>query len=380
MTSRKRLIKVLNREIPDHVPVAPDTSNMIPAKLTGKPFWQLYLYQDPPIWLAYINCVKHFGFDSLMDGYVPIDFEDMALQSGGNDKRETFIVYRSEERIVTQGYRTANGKRFWDEGVNVYYRDNPPSWGVDPLKINLPKEPASFEPVRGVKEWPRGAELLSLAKREMGDCGLVGVVCGTTKLVHTEEDIYSFHDDPGPFIERRDTLLDFYERKLNRLLSLEDKPDFICVGGSGTLIHQTVETFRLLGLPIVQKITGLCKSASMPTHVHSCGPEKELVKILAEETDLTVIDPLEIPPMGDCDLKELKILYGGKLVLKGNLHTTNVMLNGSAEAVIDASKKAIDDAAEGGSFILSTGDQCGRDTPEENLFAMIETAKTYGKY
>jgi uroporphyrinogen decarboxylase len=100
----------------------------------------------------------------------------------------------------------------------------------------------------------------------------------------------------------------------------------------------------------------------------------------AEETDLTVIDPLEIPPMSDCDLKELKALYGGKLVLKGNLHTTNVMLNGSVQTVINASKKAIDDAVKGGGFILSTGDQCGRDTPEENLFAMIETAQTYDRY
>jgi len=30
--------------------------------------------------------------------------------------------------------------------------------------------------------------------------------------------------------------------------------------------------------------------------------------------------------------------------------------------------------------ILSTGDQCGRDTPDENLAAMIETARTYGRY
>ena len=56
------------------------------------------------------------------------------------------------------------------------------------------------------------------------------------------------------------------------------------------------------------------------------------------------------------------------------------MLYGSVQDVIDASNKAIDDAAEGGGSILSTGDQCGRGTPEENLFAMIETARTYGKY
>ena len=71
---------------------------------------------------------------------------------------------------------------------------------------------------------------------------------------------------------------------------------------------------------------------------------------------------------------------GQAIVLKGNLHTTDVMLYGSVQDVIDASKKAIDDAAEGGGFILSTGDQCGRDTPFENIMAMVETARTYGKY
>jgi len=104
------------------------------------------------------------------------------------------------------------------------------------------------------------------------------------------------------------------------------------------------------------------------------------VKILAEETDLTVIDPLEIPPMGDCNLAELKRLYGRTIVLKGNLHTTAVMLRGKVKDVIAASKRAIDDAAAGGRFILSTGDQCGRDTPDSNLRAMVETARTYGRY
>jgi uroporphyrinogen decarboxylase len=87
-----------------------------------------------------------------------------------------------------------------------------------------------------------------------------------------------------------------------------------------------------------------------------------------------------MPPMGDCDLADLKRRYGDRIVLKGNLHTTQTMLHGSVEDVIEASRRAIDAAAAGGGFILSTGDQCGRDTPDENLRAMIETARTYGKY
>ncbi|HEX2952238.1 MAG TPA: uroporphyrinogen decarboxylase family protein, partial [Armatimonadota bacterium] len=143
---------------------------------------------------------------------------------------------------------------------------------------------------------------------------------------------------------------------------------------------QTVDIFRQLALPAVKRIIELASAAGMPTHVHCCGPEKELIKILAEETTLTVIDPLEIPPMGDCNLAEIKRLYGRNLTLKGNLHTTDMMLRGSVDDVIAASKQAIDDAATGGRFILSTGDQCGRDTPDENLQAMIATARTYGRY
>ncbi|MBI3788525.1 MAG: hypothetical protein HY276_09775, partial [Ignavibacteriales bacterium] len=56
------------------------------------------------------------------------------------------------------------------------------------------------------------------------------------------------------------------------------------------------------------------------------------------------------------------------------------MLNGSVREVEEEAKTCIDAAAEGGGFILATGDQCGRDTPDENLFALVEVAKTYGRY
>ena len=133
-------------------------------------------------------------------------------------------------------------------------------------------------------------------------------------------------------------------------------------------------------MPLLKHVTELAHELGIPTHVHSCGPEMELVRMAAEETSLTVIDPLEIPPMGDCDLAELKRLYAGKIVLKGNLQTTEVMLRGSVHDVVAASQRAINDAATDGGFILSTGDQCGRDTPEDNLRAMVETARTYRRY
>lgn len=43
MTSRERLQCVLSGRIPDCVPACPDIPNMDPARLTGRPFWDIYL-------------------------------------------------------------------------------------------------------------------------------------------------------------------------------------------------------------------------------------------------------------------------------------------------------------------------------------------------
>ena len=377
MTSRQRLKATISGQVPDCVPVAPDFSNMIPARLTGKPFWDLYLYNDPPIWEAYIACAKHFNIDSLMDGYRPLRFpEELAAEPPW----ERFIVMRDEWRIVTQNSWVDNGQRVWQPWVDVFYVADPPTGGLNPTKIGLPLVPERFEPVEGAKPADCTPEGFKRAKQMMGDQGLVGVGLAGSCALYSEESIYNYYDHPElhePWARER---VEAVERRFKLIMTMDEKPDFLCVGGSGTLVFQTVPIFRQLAFPAVKRAIELATAAGIPTQIHSCGPEKELVKIMAEETSLTVIDPLEIPPMGDCNLADLKKRFGHKITLKGNLHTTEVMLRGSVKDVIAASKKAIDDGAAGGRFILSTGDQCGRDTPDENLYAMIETARTYGKY
>ncbi len=378
MTPRQRLLTLLRGDIPDCVPVMPDTSNMIPAKLTGKPFWDLYLYNDPPIWEAYVECAKQFDFDSLMDGYAPLVLPGDPQPEG--PPWERYIVQRSAERIVTQASYIESGTRVWAPTVDIYGVADPPWRGAAPRIAGLPEVPERWEPLEGVKPVDRGPAGFSRIKRLMGEQGLVGAFVISSCVLSGEQAVYDYYDNPGKYREIAEQRIEIGERRFREMMALDDPPDFVCVGGSGTLIWQSVETFRTLALPAVKHVIELAAAAGVPTHVHSCGPEKELVRILAEETELTVIDPLEPPPMGDCDLAELKRLYGDKIILKGNLHTTEVMLRGTAEDVTQAARQAIDDTGRGGGFILSTGDQCGRDTPHENLRAMVETARTYGRY
>lgn len=375
MKNRERLLAVINGKLPDCVPVCPDISNMVSCRLTGKPYWDVYLKQDPPLWLAHIDALKYFDLDGGFELYLYPDPLGDAPQS------QTRILKREKDRIVTRDYYPQSGQ--WSRYLTVYFADEAPAAYVKPSTAGLPDDTQEFELIEGAKQWADGMELWRYIKKLLGDQGIMRMPSGmTTNLIHTEDEVYEYYANPSEFHKRADQML---ERSLNRIERIskfpdEDKPDFLACGASGSLILQTPKMFRELILPVLKEVTKAAKNIGIPTHVHCCGPERELVQMAVEQTDLTVIDPLEIAPMGDCNLAELKKLYGSKIILKGNLHTTDVMLYGSKQDVIDASKRAIDDAAEGGGFILSTGDQCGRDTPEENIRAMVEVARTYGRY
>ncbi|MHC4675165.1 MAG: uroporphyrinogen decarboxylase family protein [Planctomycetota bacterium] len=163
-------------------------------------------------------------------------------------------------------------------------------------------------------------------------------------------------------------------------LILSVQPDYVLFGGSGTITLASPQLAMKYAIPAIARWSKLAKDADVPTMLHSCGKSRELVKLLVEHTDVNMFNPLEPPPMGDIDLAEIKAQYGQHMALMGNLHTTDIMLRSSPEQVKEKAIAAIRDAGEHGGFILSTGDQCPRDTPEENIFALIEAAKEFGNY
>jgi len=385
MTSKERMLKAMRNQQPDRVPVAPDMSNMIPCRLTGKPFWDIYLYQNPPRWKAYIDAVKHFGTDGWLDnldGFSPD--EPRAPQPGPRDETtETVIVEKTDARIVTRSYTQKKGHgKAWSPYVTVYPRWDPPSH-VLASKMDLHREPDTYWPIEGVTPQKQGFDLLREARTLFGDKGVIGAYVFPPALGNPEGGGYSVYDYYDKYDEvkawsvrcTQDTV-----NHLKRILAGPVKPDFILTGGSGMLVFNTPDIIRDLSLPALKEITRLCKEAGMPSQIHCCGPERELIKLCAEETDLCSINPLEIAPMGNCDLGEIKQSFGRSLGLMGNLHTTDVMLRGTAQDVRRESLKAIRAAGENGGFILSTGDQCGRDTPEENIHAMVAVAQEFGVY
>jgi uroporphyrinogen-III decarboxylase len=78
------------------------------------------------------------------------------------------------------------------------------------------------------------------------------------------------------------------------------------------------------------------------------------------------------------DMKEAKRILGGISCIMGNV-PTSLMIKGTAQQVKDACRKLIEDCAPGGGYILSGGAHIDNGKIE-NLQAMMEAAKEYGKY
>jgi len=95
----------------------------------------------------------------------------------------------------------------------------------------------------------------------------------------------------------------YYRVMLQQLeMALDARVESILTCGSGSITLQSPELFRKLSLPTLKKITKMCREAGVLCGIHSCGKERYMVEACANETDLDYINPLEIPPMGDCNL------------------------------------------------------------------------------
>lgn len=376
MTSRERMIVAMTNGIPDRAPVAPDISNMIPARRTGRPFWDIYYFNEPTLWQAYIDAVRYFGIDGWFI------YGDMQYQWPGDRHEAIEDMRKTSERWVVRYRGRIDESAYTYE--NTFYIADPPTTTekiVKDIEANWDLVEKLFAPPVACNP-----SLLHLQRAELGELGAFGIGIGYPGLQHwfstfaggLEALTYSYYDK-HEFLER---LLHLHEKQAVAQMEmiLNERPDFVLLGASGTITMQSPKIAREFCLPTIQRLTRMAREAGVPTMLHSCGKERILVKWCAEESDLGCINPLEISPMGDCTLADLKQQFGSRIALMGNLHTTEVMLMGSPDDVKRASLQAIRDAGQNGGFILSTGDQCGRDTPDANIFAMVQAAREYGQY
>jgi uroporphyrinogen decarboxylase len=382
MTSKERLLITLKGGQADRVPVSPDISVMVPDRLAGRPFYDIHLdglehygWTSATHGQVYVDAVRHFGFDGFyMYGGLK------QIKPEGRPEFSSTVVDVPYGKLVQRHCHTELGDLNEEE---LYFADEPPWRQIKPVK-DLAADFKKYKLVTGASDWQWESGF-----RDKHVIGEEGVYLGMAPLFQD----WFFHIRQGGFEQM---VVDYMtEPKLieeihafwlqwalaNVAAMLKAQADVIMLGGSSASMSVSSPTlFRKFELPFIQQASALCHAAGIVSHLHVCGRSLEVVEIVAEESDLTSIEPLEEPPSGNVIMKEVKQRFGKKLCLKGNLNTTDFMLHATPQQVEDRCKKLIDEAGDGGGFILSTGDQCGRDTPDANIFKMVEVAKTYGGY
>jgi uroporphyrinogen decarboxylase len=371
MTSRERFLTAMQNRVPDRVPVTPDISNYIPCKRTGLPFWDIYFNGQVPLWRAYLDAADYYGIDAWNAScwgygslYVAPANVEHAYRTEYRADRDAMICHTT--------VHTPDGDL---TGESLCFRADPPS-PTQKLMKDLARDFARFKwllqppAALNMKMW----EEARAECRKRGHAFGMGVCYPGFHNWHSsvqggvETLTYAHADTPEILDEWCDLQVAADTRGLELILAL--RPDYVLFGGLASKY----------AIPALAKWSRMCRAAGVPTVLHSCGKSRILVDMLVEETRVGCINPLEIPPMGDVDLAELKRARGGQIALMGNLHTTEVMLRGTPALVRRKAIEAMRDAGPGGGFILSSGDQCPRDTPDANLFALVETAREFGVY
>jgi len=133
--------------------------------------------------------------------------------------------------------------------------------------------------------------------------------------------------------------------------------------------------WRQWDVPIVAAAASAIHRHGKLMHLHYHGKSLENAADLAS-TGVDCVCPFERPPGGDVDglegLQRTRALIGEKLTFNGNVHTVATLIRGTRNDVrreVGQIKSAFADSHR---LIIGTGDQVGRETPEENLHVMVE--------
>jgi uroporphyrinogen decarboxylase len=138
---------------------------------------------------------------------------------------------------------------------------------------------------------------------------------------------------------------------------------------SGDLISK--KHFEEFALPSLRKVNSDFKKKGVGSLVHICGDTTDKLDAISKcEAACFSLDY-------KVNLKEAREVFRGKMCIAGNVDPVGVMNQGTPEDVKKASIKCIEDAAEGGGFLLMPGCDIPPTVPLENVQAFAQTAYDY---
>ncbi len=378
MTPKQRMLNAYRGRFSDSPAVAPELWYYYPAKLLGVDM--IAFERDIPFHESLKTAFEHFGCEGW--GVAGVNIPNDTV-SGKSDERwldeQTLEIRR---RLQTPQGELTSTRHFHCED---------PSWSIEGLVKDPARDLPAWEAIAFGGE-PEAADVKPLVQawETVGESFLLEAMIGIPFFDFYADArdggfgtaIFDFMDpDMTPRLEAyQERFIDQMVR-LTRTVCERTPVESLFIGCSwscNSLIGP--ELWRRWDKPVLQAVCDEAHRHDRLLHAHIHGRCIETVPDFAE-IGLDCVCPFERPPGGDVDgaqgLRQVRGALAGRTTMNGNVHTVDTLMRGSARDVRREVREIAETFAGEPRLIIGTGDQVARDTPEENLHAMVEEGRRY---
>lgn len=379
MTSRERLLCVLNGGMPDAVPVSPFVqeeylSYYFGKKNTSRLYDAAALCRELGFDLTarmYVNEIPYF----LQRSFPNWEVENQTEVTGGNYIRT--LTVKTPERTLKQ----VEGAQYNPLVLN----------GIHFATIEyLIKDSDDFEVFR--KYCPRmekqdADHIIESGREARKVIGDLGVACpwgmgGVYNLVSTYIDVQDMMVDALAEEEYYNEYMSFFSDLIISDYEVFVQSEFDGVGIQGNIANGDMmgaDFFDAHVLPYEKRVIDVLRSGGKPTIYHNCGKAKFLYPCYPK-LGITVWETVAEAPQGDSILKEAKEYFGDRLVLSGNFDQVHFLKEAAPEEVEKRAYEQMLTGKPGGHYIFACSDYLESGTPLENVKALIRGARAASAY
>lgn len=380
MTGRERILSVLRGEIPDRVPVCPFVQQEYLSYYFGR--------NDTDRIVDAVRLAKVLDFDVFTRdtyhiephytrrSYPNWEVEKRQYVEGGIAHRVLTITtpggVLTQREVAPYDPATISGIHFSTKEYLLSDLEK----GFLIFKKYMPQPGYDYaEDMKNHAAW---------AQAVVGDQGLncpwgTGGVYNTASTLRSVEDLmcdpYDDEELYGEFMTfLTDILVSDYEKMCDT--------DYAILGLQGNIANAgmlSCDFFTRYVMPYEERVLKTVKERGKFTLYHNCGLARRLYPAY-EQMHMTLFETLSPAPQGDNSMAEAKATLGKTKVLAGNLDQIRFLKTASLQQVENATRELVEMAKAGGRYIFAASDYLEKDTPLENVKAMLRAAKDAGQY
>jgi uroporphyrinogen-III decarboxylase len=377
MRSKDRMMKAMDMEEPDRVPVMCQMSighMLFQTRYDPVEFWSsAELFAEGLMALR-----KLYEFDGIL----------ISLHGHSPDWKKNIIEMRSEDVGIMVSWKNGDKALFPPDDLPMYYpkkrSSSPLISEFDPRSI---PEELDYIPVSlGLNfhiDPEHKYDIFKIIQNKIGDLFSIHgeVTSPFDYFLHHfghSQGLMALIENPS----KVKSILQQYTTGIQKI-ALEQaahKVDAVKISspfaGSGYI---SPDFYREFILPYEGQIARALRAAGMHVYTHTCGSIGDRLEIMME-AGISGLECLDPPPLGDVKLKEAKEKVGKKVFIKGNIDPINVLLLGSQELIKKDTAELLSIGKPGGGFILSTACSIAPRTPKENIQILAQITEKEGYY